>query len=163
LKEKKEERTDQLEKLHRDRWIRWVLVGVGTFFVGLGLLGIFLPVLPTTPFLLLAAACYARSSERFYNWLLNHRWFAEYIRNYREGRGIPPRVKALSISLLWLMILISALFIVRPCMVKVILIGIAIGVTLYLLSVPNFCEPSSVRFEKITNEREDGKEVVRNQ
>jgi hypothetical protein len=74
-----------------------VLIIAGTSFAGLGILGIFLPLLPTTPFLLLAAACYARSSERFYNWLLNNRWFGHYIRNYLEGKGVPLRVKVLSI------------------------------------------------------------------
>ena len=64
----------------------------------------FVPVLPTTPFLLLAAICYARSSERFYHWLLNNRWFGEYLKNYREGRGIPLREKTLTVLALWLTI-----------------------------------------------------------
>ncbi|MFH0931814.1 MAG: YbaN family protein, partial [Candidatus Zixiibacteriota bacterium] len=79
--------------------IRGALIITGTFFVGLGVLGIFLPLLPTTPFLLLAAACYARSSKRFYNWLLNNRWFGSYIKDYKEGKGVPSKVKAISISL----------------------------------------------------------------
>ncbi len=117
------------------RLIRVVLIIAGTIFVGLGVLGIFLPLLPTTPFLLLAAACYARSSERFYNWLLNNKWFGRYIKNYREGKGIPLKVKVLSISLLWITIIFSAAFIVHNVFIRVILIIIAIGVTIHIRSI----------------------------
>ncbi|MCD6598010.1 MAG: YbaN family protein [Bacteroidales bacterium] len=115
--------------------MREVLIIAGTIFVGLGVLGIFLPLLPTTPFLLLAAACYARSSERFYNWLLNNKWFGRYIKNYREGKGIPLKVKVLSISLLWITIIFSAAFIVHNVFIRVILIIIAIGVTIHIRSI----------------------------
>lgn len=129
-------RFDNSKSIYRNRWVRRVLVVAGTIFVGLGILGIFLPVLPTTPFLLLAAACYARSSERFYHRLLNQRWLAKYIQPYREGKGIPVKAKALSVSLIWLTILSSAIFIVHPLIVRIILIVIATGVTIYLLSLP---------------------------
>ncbi len=114
---------------------RVVLIITGTFFVGLGVLGIFLPLLPTTPFLLLAAACYVRSSKRFYNWLLNNKWFGNYIKNYQDGKGIPLKVKVLSISLLWVTIIFSAVFIVHNFFVRIILILIAIGVTIHILSI----------------------------
>jgi uncharacterized membrane protein YbaN (DUF454 family) len=107
----------------------------GTFFVGLGILGIFLPIVPTTPFLLLAAAFYARSSQRFYNWLLNNRWFGNYIRGYREGKEIPLKVKVLTISLLWITIGCSVTFAVHIFIVRIILILIAIGVTVHILSI----------------------------
>lgn len=115
-------------------------MAAGTFFVGLGIVGIFFPVLPTTPFLLLAAACYARSSEKFYHWLLNHRWFGKYIQTYREGKGIPVKAKALSISLIWLTIFTSVIFVVHPLIGRIILIVIAAGVTLYLLFLPTIKE-----------------------
>ena len=115
--------------------IRWVWIGGGTFFVGLGIMGIFLPLLPTTPFLLLAAACYARGSKRFYNWLLNNRWFGNYIKNYREGKGIPLKTKILSISLLWATIGYSTVFVVGIPFVRVGLILIAIAVTTHILSI----------------------------
>jgi len=114
---------------------RGVLIIAGTFFVGLGILGIFLPLLPTTPFLLLAAACYARSSERFYNWLLNNRWFGNYIKNYLEGKGAPLRVKVLSISFLWIAIGYSVALVVDIFLVRILLILIAIGVTIHILSI----------------------------
>ena len=69
--------------------VKILLITSGTFFIGVGLMGIFLPILPTTPFLLISAALYARSSTRFYNWLINNRIFGQYIKNYREGKGIP--------------------------------------------------------------------------
>ncbi len=118
-----------------NRLIRWVLIIAGTFFVGLGVLGIFLPLLPTTPFLLLAAACYVKSSNRFYNWLLNNKWFGNYVKNYQEKKGIPLKVKILSISLVWITIIFSAVFIVHILFFRIILILIANGVTIYIFSI----------------------------
>ncbi len=118
-----------------NRLVKRVLIIAGIFFVGLGIIGIFLPILPTTPFLLLAAACFARSSKRFYNWLLNNRWFGNYIKNYREGKGVPLKVKVLSISLLWIAIIFSAFFWVSILFAKFILILVAIGVTIHILSI----------------------------
>lgn len=112
-----------------------LLIIIGTISLVLGIIGIILPLLPTTPFLLLSATCYFRSSERFYNWLLNNRYLGEYIRNYREGRGIPLRTKVIAISLLWLTISYSAIFIVPIVYVKVLLFLIAIGVTIHLLKI----------------------------
>ncbi len=117
------------------RFIRGLLIVVGTLFVGLGVLGIFLPLLPTTPFLLLAAACYARSSKRFYNWLLNNKWFGNYIKNYREKKGVPLEVKLFTISLLWITILFSTVFVVDIFFVRIILILIATGVTIHILYI----------------------------
>jgi len=126
--------SNQIKKAS-SRFTRGILITAGTFFVGLGVLGIFLPLLPTTPFLLLAAACYARSSKRFYNWLLNNKWFGNYIKNYREKKGVPLKVKLSSISLLWITILFSALFVVDILLFRIILILIATGVTIHILSI----------------------------
>ena len=116
-------------------WMRPLLVIFGTFFVGLGIIGIVVPVLPTTPFLLLAAACYARSSPRFYHWLLYNRWFGNYISNYRQRKGIPLKVKVLTITLLWVTIGASVIFAVQSLLVRIILILIAIGVSIHVLSL----------------------------
>lgn len=115
--------------------LRILMVIAGTLFVGLGVLGIFLPLLPTTPFLLLAAACYARGSKRFYDWLLNNRWFGNYIRDYREKKQVPLAVKVGAVSLLWITIILSALLVVHILLVKIALILIAIGVTVHILSI----------------------------
>ena len=114
---------------------RWVLIITGSFFTGLAILGIFLPLLPTIPFLLLAAACYIRSSERFYNWLINNKWLGNYIKNYLEGKGVSLKVKVLSISLLWITVGYSIIFVVNIFPIRVILILIAIGVTIHLLFI----------------------------
>ena len=113
--------------------VRRLWIGLGTFFVVLGTIGIFLPLLPTTPFLLLAAACYARGSRRFYDWLLNNRWFGDYIRNYREKKGIPLKIKVLSISFLWVTIGYSTLFIIDIPLVRIILILTAIVVSIHIM------------------------------
>jgi uncharacterized membrane protein YbaN (DUF454 family) len=113
---------------------RWILLISGSLFLGLGILGMFLPILPTTPFLLLAAACYARSSERFYHWLLNNRWFGKHIRNYREGKGLSLKIKILVLVMLWAAIGYSS-FLLPFLWVRILLIIIAIGVTLHILSI----------------------------
>jgi hypothetical protein len=116
-----------------DRLLRGALVVLGTCFVGLGILGVFLPLLPATPFFLLAVACYARSSKRFYDWLLNNRLFGSYIRNYREGRGIALKMKVVTIVLLWGTIIYSAFFVVDALYWRIILLVIAVGVTIHIL------------------------------
>lgn len=123
------------ERVNRitDRLIRGILVLAGTCFLVLGIMGIFLPLLPTTPFLLLAAACYARSSKRFYDWLLNNRWFGSYIKNYREGRGISLKLKIVTLALLWGTITYSAFFVVDEFYWRIILLVIAVGVTIHIL------------------------------
>jgi len=114
---------------------RRLLIGAGTLCTGLGIIGIFIPILPTTPFLLLAAACYIRSSERFYQWLINNRIFGAYVRNYIEGRGMPIRIKIFTILLLWLTIGLSITFGVQNIVIRIVLICIAIGVTVHIVLI----------------------------
>lgn len=113
-------------------------VALGSAFVGLGALGVVLPGLPTTPFLLLAAACFVRGSRRLYERLLAHRVFGPLIRDYREGRGVPRRVKVLSIGTMWVFVLFAlgpglpaGLVVVRGAVAVAALIG-----TLVLLRLP---------------------------
>ena len=118
-----------------NRLIRFVLIITGTFFVGLGILGIFLPLLPTVPFLLLAAGCYVKSSKKFYNWLINNKWFGNYLKNYQEKKGVPLKVKILSVSSLWITIIFSVVFIVHILFLRIALILITIGVTIHILYI----------------------------
>jgi len=111
---------------------RRLLIGAGTLSAGLGIIGVFVPILPTTPFLLLAAACYMRSSERFYRWLIDNRIFGAYVRNYIEGRGMPIKIKISTILLLWLTIGVTIAFAVENIVVRIVLICIAIGVTAHV-------------------------------
>jgi hypothetical protein len=117
---------------------RILLTVCGTLAVALGVLGMLVPLLPTTPFLLLAAICYARGSKRFYNWLLTNPWCGEYIRNYREGRGIPLKQKVLTLLLLWSTIVYTAGFVVSLWWVRLLLFGMAAGVTVHLVRVKTF-------------------------
>lgn len=118
---------------------RLVLVLAGNIFVGLGILGIFLPLLPTTPFFLLAATCFAKSSPKFYHWLMNNRWFGSYLKNYRDKQCIPKKIKIISISILWIVILSSMLFAVETIFFKIILIIIAVGVTIHIGRLTTKC------------------------
>lgn len=111
-----------------------LFVVFGTLSLIIGIIGIILPILPTTPFLLLAAGCYARGSKRFYFWLINNKVFGRYIKNYREGKGIPLKVKIISISFLWITILTSIHFFISIFFVKILLFFIAIGVSIHILS-----------------------------
>jgi len=114
----------------------------GTVFLVIGGVGIILPILPTTPFLLLAAVCYARSSERWYHWLLHNRWFGSYIRNWHEGKGIPMKTKVLSILFLILTLGYSVAFVVPFLIGKVALIIVAVCVSVHILSLPTL-EPDA--------------------
>jgi len=116
--------------------IRLLWIIAGSISLTLGIIGIFLPLLPTTPFLLLTAACYARGSSRLHNWLLNNKMWGKYIRNYREGKGIPARSKVLALTLLWLTIGFSIFYVIPILIVKIILLVIAILVSIYIMSLP---------------------------
>ena len=115
--------------------IRPLLVVAGSVSVALGIAGIFLPLLPTTPFLLLAAACYVRSSPRLYRWLMNHRWTGDYIRDYREKRGLPLRTKILLVLLLWATVGWSAYQLPRPW-VRALLTIVAVVIPIVILRLP---------------------------
>ena len=119
----------------KDAIINKILVVSGTFFLILGIVGIFIPILPTTPFLLLSAACYARGSKKFYTWLINNRLLGEYIKSYQEGKGIPIKVKILTIVVLWITILFSIILIVTNYILQLILLIIAISVTVHILTI----------------------------
>ena len=112
--------------------MKFVLIVCGSLAVALGVIGVFVPLMPTTVFLLLAAACYARSSARFYDRLLNNRWLGGYIRNSREGRGMTRRQKASTLALLWLGIGASAVWSVDAWWIRALLLLIAVGVTVHV-------------------------------
>lgn len=113
----------------------------GTICVGLGAIGIFVPLLPTTPFLLLAAVCFARSSPRLLHWLTHNRWFGRYLRIYREGRGIPRREKILTIALLWITIAIAIWLFADHLWLRLALVLIATAVTIHLLRIKTYTAP----------------------
>jgi uncharacterized membrane protein YbaN (DUF454 family) len=91
-------------RLHDSRAVRIVFLSAGVAALALGLLGVFLPILPTTPFVLLAAACFARGSQRLHDWLLEHAVAGPIVREWREHRSMPPGVKP------WAFLLMGASF-----------------------------------------------------
>lgn len=112
-----------------------VLNIAGVLALALGILGIFLPLLPTTPFLLLAAACFARSSERMHGWLLNHGLFGSYLRAYEDGKGIPARAKVIALVMMWSS-LAYAIWRFERVWLQAALLLVGAGVTTYLLRLP---------------------------
>jgi uncharacterized protein len=112
-----------------------IWTGLGMFFVGLGAVGIVLPLLPTTPFLLLAAGCFAKGSPRAYYWLLERRYFGSYLKNYREGRGISRRGKLVSLAFLYLMLGASAFLSHADLLVVGVLLLVAVAVTAHILMI----------------------------
>jgi len=116
-------------------WVRAILALIGLVSVSLGILGAFLPLLPTTPFLLLGAACFVRSSDRLYSWLMNHKVLGPYIRNYREHRAITRRTLIVALTLLWVSIGYSVLLVADLWWVRILLVGIAAAVTWHLVSL----------------------------
>ena len=115
--------------------MRIFLIIVGCVSLVLGILGMFLPLLPTTPFLLLSAAAWVKASPALYQWLLNHKVFGEYIRNFREHRAIPLRAKIVSVSLVWLTIGYCIFAVVDEWWwVQVLMTLLAIGISWHILS-----------------------------
>ena len=112
-----------------------ILVICGNLAVVLGIAGIFLPLLPTTPFLLLAAACYVRSSERLYQWLTTNRWTGSYLQTYQKGKGIPRRAKILTIAILWGTVGWST-YLIGQSLIFIIQFVFAILTTILILRLP---------------------------
>jgi uncharacterized membrane protein YbaN (DUF454 family) len=131
---------EQGRKLVRTLWFI-----AGTICVVLGAIGVVLPILPTTPFLLAAAACYYKSSKKMHNWLLNNRWFGEYIRNYTEGKGLPKKTKIIALTVLWTTISLSTVFMLHRLLppklvlpLQLVMIVVAVAVSIHILRLPTF-------------------------
>lgn len=120
--------------LHTFATVKVLLIILGSISLALGVIGIFVPLLPTTPLLLLAAALYFRSSPKLYDWLLNHPRLGTYIRNFREHRAIPLRVKIVSVSLVWLTMGYCIIAVVEPLWLRITLALLATAITIHILS-----------------------------
>jgi uncharacterized membrane protein YbaN (DUF454 family) len=112
----------------------------GVLAILLGILGIFLPLLPTTPFLLLAAACFARGNSRMHRWLTEHRHFGSYLRNYQQGKGIPARAKVSALLMMWTSLAYAG-WRVELWWLRLLLLAVGAGVSLYLLRLPTSSPP----------------------
>jgi len=118
-----------------DKVKRIIFVIAGTLFLIIGLIGIIIPVLPTTPFLLLAAACYIRGSKRIHNWMINNSLFGDFVKNYLERKGITIRQKITSLLFLWLTITISIYYLIDSFPIIILLFVIAIAVSVHILRI----------------------------
>tara|TARA_Y100001960_G_scaffold118809_1_gene127202 strand:- start:16935 stop:17360 length:426 start_codon:yes stop_codon:yes gene_type:complete len=115
----------------------WFLAGL--VFVAVGMVGVVVPGLPTTPLMILAAACFAKSSQRFYDWIIDNKMFGHHVKNYREGRGIPAKSKRAIIPVLWFFVLF-AIFAGIPDSLpyaKVATLALALLGTAFILRIPN--------------------------
>lgn len=116
--------------------IKILVLGLGWLCVVLGFLGIFLPVLPTTPFLLLAAACFVRTSPKFYQWLVEHPRMGKYLVYYLDGKGMPLRAKIYTLVLMWVTMLLTAFVLVNRPMLHWLLPIIGVCVSIYIVRLP---------------------------
>ena len=114
---------------------RYLFITAGITSLSVGIVGIFVPLLPTTPFLLLSAACFLRSSKSLYNWIINHKIFGKYIRNYLQFHAVVKNFKIISIIFLWLTIICSAVFFTNILLVRILLFLIAVGVTAHIVKL----------------------------
>ena len=110
------------------------MTALGFLSLGLAILGVFLPVLPTTPLLLLSAALFLRGNRRWYEWLMNHPKFGTYISNFTVHKAIPMRVKIVSVSLVWLTLLNCAIFVAEHWAFRGFFILLASAITIHILS-----------------------------
>lgn len=113
---------------------RSIIIAAGWICLVIGSIGVFIPLLPTTPFLLISAACFSSTSEKFYNMLINNKYFGSYIYNYRNNGGVPVKIKIRAILFLWMGLIISMLIVGRPVVFAILgIIGIAVTIHISLL------------------------------
>lgn len=120
-----------------------IYLTVGIISLAAGLVGVFLPVIPTTPFILLSAWCFFRSSERLFQWVVSNETLGPTIQNYHEGKGIPKNTKIRAVGMMWLTITLSVYFFISNTYLIAFLYIIAIGVSIYLYKLPTVKEQDS--------------------
>lgn len=129
------------------RLMKGLLFACGILFVGLGILGIFLPLMPTTVFLLLATACFARSSERFHRKLVEHPWLGPYI---RQRHGLTTRQKTTILSVLWISLIATMVFTAKAPWMRLLLVAVGVGVTLHVSRLPSIVQVTAPRLDPPT-------------
>ena len=133
---------DSIHQVNLDRsWLSrtfWLLLGI--IVATIGLIGIVVPGLPTTPLMILAAACFAKSSQKFYDWIINNRLFGHHVKNYREGKGIPKKSKPIILTTLWIFVLFAVLIAIPdsvPQIAKITTLVLAVIGTIVIIRIPN--------------------------
>ena len=150
---------DSDDRSVRSKTLQLILIAAGIIFVALGVVGIFLPVMPTTVFLLLAAACFVRSSDRLHRWLRNHRVLGPYLLAVEGRSGMPRRAKITTLVVLWISILCSAFIFVDRLWLRLLLLAIACGVSIFIVSRPTMKmthEPDEATAGDADNSKQQG-------
>lgn len=124
-------------RLIQSRTGRYAMISLAMFFLLLGFIGVFTPIMPTMPFVLLSAVCFARSSPRFYNWLMNHQWFGPSLRDWKTTGGIRRKNKILAISLLGFTMTPTVVFIIPIMGVKILMTVIGLTVAAFIATRPD--------------------------
>ena len=142
LSEEKKSENKSIHQVDLDRsWIsRLVWFILGFIVMVVGLIGIVVPGLPTTPLMILAAACYAKSSQKFYDWIINNKLFGHHVKNYREGKGIPKKSKPIILGTLWIFVLFAVLIAIPdsvPPIAKISVLVLAVIGTIVIVRIPN--------------------------
>jgi uncharacterized membrane protein YbaN (DUF454 family) len=111
---------------------RWLLLAAGGLCLGVGFVGIFLPLVPTTPLVIVAAICFARSSQRAYGWLTSNRLFGGHLRDYLEGKGLAWKARLAVLGFMWLVTGLTALLVVENLAIRSALVVVAVAVTIHV-------------------------------
>ena len=142
FEEESDSEIDSIHQVNLDRsWLSrtfWFLLGI--IVATIGLIGIVVPGLPTTPLMILAAACFAKSSQKFYDWIINNRLFGHHVKNYREGKGIPKKSKPIILTTLWIFVLFAVLIAIPdsvPQIAKITTLVLAVIGTIVIIRIPN--------------------------
>ena len=127
-------------QMARNRIVRVIYLSLGVFFLGMGIAGTVMPLIPTTGPILLAAFFFSRSSERFDRWLVNHRIFGGIVRDWRAGRGFSARTKAVAVTAIAVTFTITILFAMESAAIRVLLVVLAASLVVYILRLPTKVE-----------------------
>ena len=129
--------------LNRSKLSRIFWFTCGFISMVIGLIGIPVPGLPTTPLMILAAACFAKSSQQFYDWIINNKLFGHHVKNYREGNGIPKKSKPIILTTLWGFVLFAVLVAIpdsAPPISRYATLILAVIGTIFILRIPSLEE-----------------------
>lgn len=134
---------------------KYILIGAGFLTFALGAVGIFIPLLPTTPFLLLSALCFLRSSGRLYRWLTEHKIFGKYIKSYFEYRAITRRMKIITLIFLWSVMTVSIVLFMEKLWLRLLLIAVAGGVTVHIVTMKTLTEEMLKNYKESEEKRRE--------
>ena len=135
-----EENNIHIVDLNRSKFSRIMWFIIGFTVMCIGLVGIVVPGLPTTPLMILAAACFAKSSQKFYDWIIYNKMFGHHVKNYREGKGIPKKSKPIILGTMWVFVLFAVLIAIpdsAPPISKIATLVLAVIGTIFILRIPN--------------------------